>query len=85
MEEDDEDTDQEGGEAAGVRIFLQSHCPAGVFPQYGDVGGYPLHGTGPGFFLGPGGVATDGATSAAGANREVGVNLGGGRKIGGSV
>ena len=59
MEENGKNPEQGGGKAAGVRIFLQSHCPYGVALGKGDVGGYPLHGTGPGGFPRAGGAETD--------------------------
>ena len=65
MEENDEDPEQGGGEAAGVRLFLQSLRPVDVALRCRDVGGYLPHGMGPGGFPRPGGAATDGAAPAA--------------------
>ena len=50
LEENYEDPEQGGGEAAGVRIFIQSLRLVGVDFWCGDVGGYPPHGTGTGGF-----------------------------------
>ena len=44
------DNEQGGGEAAGVRFFLQSRLKVGVALRCGDGGGYSPHGTGPGGF-----------------------------------
>ena len=85
FKENVEDPEQEGGKAAGVHIFLQSHHPVSAAIQCGDVGGYSLHCMGPGGFPRPGGVATDGESAMAEVGRKVGVHLGGGGEIGGGV
>ena len=43
----------------GVRIFLQIRSSVGIALLCGDVGGYPLCGTGTRGVPGPGGTATD--------------------------
>ena len=75
MEGDDENSNQGGGDAASVRIFLQSRCTFGVALRCRDEGGYSPHETGPGGFPVPGEAATDGAATATEAIREVGVHL----------
>ena len=85
MEENDEDPEQGGSKAAGVRIFLQSRCPVGVSLLSGDMGGYPPHGTVPGGFTRPGGAVTEGASATAEVRQEMGVRLRGGGKRGGGV
>ena len=85
LEDNAEDIEQGGVKAAGVRIFLQSHCPVGVVLWCGDVGGYPLHGTDPGGFPRPGGAATDGAATTEEVGCKVVVHLGGGGERGGGI
>ena len=65
MAEDVEDPDQGGGEASGVWPFLLRRLPFGVDIWCRDVGCYPLHGTGTGWFLSPGGAATGRAAVTA--------------------
>ena len=74
-------------EGARPRVsgFLKSRFPVGVALQCEDMGGYPLHGTGPGGFPVPGGVTADGEAPAAEAIWEVGVHLGSGGDNGGGV
>ena len=69
MEDNEKDTEQSGGEAAGVLIFLQIRCPVGVAIWCGDVGGYPPGGKGTGVFPRPVGAATDGADAAVEVGR----------------
>ena len=85
LEENDEDPEQGGGEAAGVRIFLQSRRPVGVALWCVDMGGYPPRGTGLEGFPRPGGVATDREATMAEVGREIVVHPGRGRKRGGGV
>ena len=85
MEENGEDPDQVRGKAAGVWVFLQSCRPVSVALRGGDVGGYPLHGTGPGGSPRPGGTATDRAAATSEFGWKVGVHLGGGGNRGGGV
>ena len=42
VEEDNSDPQQVGGEAAGVRLFLQRRCSVSVTLWYGDMGGEPF-------------------------------------------
>ena len=65
LEDNVKDTEQGGGEAAGIRIFLQSHRPVGVAIICRDVGGHPPHRTGPRGFPRPGGAATDNADATS--------------------
>ena len=53
----------------GVWIFLQSCCSVGVALWGGDMGGYPLHGTGTRGVTGPGGADTGGADLLAAGRR----------------
>ena len=76
MKEDDKDPEQGGVKAAGVHIFLQRRRPVGVSLQCGEVGGYPLNGTGPGGVSGPGDADTNGEVPEVEARQEVGVHLG---------
>ena len=85
LEENVKDPEQGGGEAAGVRIFLQIRHPVGVDFWCGDVGDYPPHGTGPGGIPISGGAATDGADATVEVGRKVGVHLGKGGERGGGV
>ena len=48
VEENDEDTHQGGGIAAGVYIFLQICCSVGAALWRGDIGRYPPPGPGTG-------------------------------------
>ena len=83
MAENFKDTYQEGGEAAGVRIFILSCPPIGVALRCRDMGGYPPHETGPEGFPRPGDVATDRVDSTAEDGWKVGVHLEGGGERGG--
>ena len=85
LEEDEKDTDQGGGKAAGVQIFLQIRRTVGVALWCRDVGVHPLHGTGPGGFPGPGGAAADGAAAIVEVRWEMGVHLGRSGERGGGV
>ena len=85
MAENAKDPEQGGGKAAGVQIFLQIRRPIGVALRCRDVGGYPMHGTGPGEFPRSSGAETDGAASMAEVRQKVGVYLGGGGERGDSV
>ena len=85
MEEDDDDTEQVGGEAAGVRLFIQIRHTVSVSLWCGDIGGYPPHRTGRGGVPGPGGAATDGEAPTSEVIWEVGVHLGGGGKSGDGI
>ena len=69
LEENDQDPEQGGGEAVVFQIFLQSCHPVGISLQCGEVGGYPLHGTGPGGFPIPGGAVNYGAAATAEVGR----------------
>ena len=80
LEEDDKDTEQGGEDTTGVRIYLQRYCTVGVSLQYRDVGGYPLHGTGPGGFPVPCVAATDEEAETAEVRWDMLVHLGGGDK-----
>ena len=85
FEENGEDPEQGGEEAARVRIFIQIRHPVSVSLRDLDVGGYPPHGTGPGGFPRPGGAVTDGEDAMVEVGRKLGVHLGGGGKRGGGV
>ena len=82
LEENIEDPEQGGGEAAGLRIFLQNRRPVGVALRCGDVGGYPPHGMRPGGFLKPGGAATDWADAMEEVEWEMKIHLDGGSERG---
>ena len=75
MEYNGEAPEQVGGEATGIRIFLQSRRPVIVALWCRDVGGYPPHVTGPGGFPIPCGVATDEASDTSEVVQEMGVHL----------
>ena len=64
---------------------FQSRLPGGVALRYGDVGGYPLYGTGPGGFPRPGGKEIDGESATEEFGQEMGVHLGGCGDRGGGV
>ena len=85
MEENVQDPEQGGRKAAGFRIFIQISRPSGVAIWCGDMGGYPLHGTGPGGSPIPGRVVTDGAAVTVEFGWKVGVHLGVGGERGGRV
>ena len=85
MEDNYEDPEQRGIEAVGVWLFLQIRRSVDVALWCGNVGGYPLHGTGTGGFSRPGGATTDGASATAEVRQEMGVRLRGGGKRGGGV
>ena len=59
LEDNDKDTEQGGGKAAGVRIFLQIRRTVLIYHWCRNAGGYPPPGTGPRGFPRPGGAATD--------------------------
>ena len=76
LEDNDKDTDQEGRNAAGVPLFLQSRPPLVVALRYRDMSGYPLHGTSPGGLPILGDTTTDRAAATAEVGREMGIHFG---------
>ena len=70
MAENIKNPKKEGGEAAGVRVFLQSLRPIGVALWYRDMGGYLTHGTGPGWFPIPGGEVINRKTAKMEAEKK---------------
>ena len=85
MEEDDINTQQGGGGAAGVHILFKSRGAGGDDLRIGDLGGHPPHGKCPGGVSGPYGKTADEVAPAAETGREVDVHLGGKGKGGGRV
>ena len=65
MKEDGNNTQQGGGGATGVQIFLKICGAGGVALRLGDLGGHPLHGHSPGVVPGSDGAAADGSAPAA--------------------
>ena len=69
----------------GCTDFIQSRRPVSVALWYGDMGGYPQHGTGTGGFPRTCGMLNDGVASTAEFGRNMGAHLGGGGERGGRV
>ena len=81
----EEDSQQGGGNSAGIRIFLQRRGPFGADYRCRNLGGHPLHGPGPGRVTTQGVDTIDREAPAATDRRKMVIHLGGGGKRGGGI